>query len=170
MTAGIFLGTVASIILPAPIQAAVFRATAYDLLIASQTIFGEARGETPHGRLAVAFVIKRRAEIARAYIKRTGSKSHALYGDGTLASVCLAPWQFSCWLRSDPNRAKLAAAPKHPLFADCLLSLQLALKDIEQSPVGKADHYTTLKARPAWARKLTPITVIGNHKFYRLSE
>lgn len=142
--------------------------TAIDLVIAGKTIFGEARGEAPHGRLAVAYVIRRRAELARDYMRRTGSKAHALYGNGTLSGVCLAPWQFSCWNRSDRNRAKLDAAPKHPLWGDCLLAVQLAIKGIEANPAPGADHYTALHARPAWARKLTPITVIGRHKFYKL--
>ena len=68
--------------------------SADDLDIAARTIWGEARGEGPEGMRAVAHVIANRATKG------------GWWGD-TLWSVCLKPWQFSCWNLSDPNRQKL---------------------------------------------------------------
>ena len=50
------------------------------------TIYGESRGEPIQGQVAVGNVIK----------NRTG-------GGRSIVQVCLAPDQFSCWDKSDPN-------------------------------------------------------------------
>lgn len=64
--------------------------TAGDIDILARTIYGEARGEPWEGKIAVAWVVRNRAE-------RGG-----WWGD-TIREVCLKPWQFSCWNETDPN-------------------------------------------------------------------
>lgn len=73
-----------------------------DVIILAKTIFGEARGSTHLDRVAVGFVVKNRCEKARHY-KKEKKKTHPLFGDGSVSSACLAPWQFSCWNQNDPN-------------------------------------------------------------------
>lgn len=57
-----------------------------DLQILALTIYGEARGEPIEGQIAVGCVIR----------NRTNGKG--------FSQICLAPKQFSCWNKSDPNR------------------------------------------------------------------
>ena len=53
------------------------------------TIWGEARGESDHGMLAVAFVIMNRSR------------------DGDIINTVLRPYQFSFWNTDDPSRPKI---------------------------------------------------------------
>jgi spore germination cell wall hydrolase CwlJ-like protein len=107
---------------------------------------------------------------ARTYMKKTGAKRHALYGDGSLSSAARMPWQFSIYNRGDPNRKKLATAHKTASWSECLRAVQAVLDGTEADPVSTATHYTELKARPAWAKDRTPVTIIGRHKFYTLTD
>lgn len=67
-----------------------------DTDILARTIYGEARGESISGQEAIASVILNRV----AFAKRRGR----YWWGNTIAGVCLAPWQFSCWNENDPNR------------------------------------------------------------------
>src|SRR5665213_1243171 len=49
------------------------------------TIYGEGRGESIEGQIAIACVIRNRAV------------------NKTIKEICLAPFQFSCWNKNDPN-------------------------------------------------------------------
>ena len=73
-------------------------ATSEDIDTVARTIWGEARGEPIEGQQAVASVIGNRANIAAAWEAHHGVP-HPLYGDGHLASACLAhhggAYQFS---------------------------------------------------------------------------
>ena len=65
-----------------------------DLNIMAKTIWGEARGEPYNGQVAVAWVIRNRAE-------RGG------WFGNTIREVCLKDQQFSCWNRNDCNRSQI---------------------------------------------------------------
>lgn len=145
------------------------KATAHDIDIVTRTVWGEARGEPYRGKVAVAWVLMNRAAAARAYMVRYGAKRHALYGDGTLASAALQPWQFSVWNRRDPNRRKLATAHRTASWPECLAAVKAVIDGLEPDPVGRSTHYIPAHARPAWAKGLTPITKVGRHTFYRLA-
>lgn len=56
----------------------------------TKTIWGEARGEGREGMIAVAWVILNRASIGG-------------WWGNSIETVCLKPWQFSCWNANDPN-------------------------------------------------------------------
>ena len=73
--------------------------TDYDFEIMAKTIYGEARGETREGQIAVACVIFNRFRSGKWFSAKT------------LAGVCLKPLQFSCWNKSDPNSQILANLP-----------------------------------------------------------
>ena len=99
-------------------------ATPEDIDTVARTIWGEARGEPIVGQQAVASVIANRASIAAAWFSHHGIP-HPLYGDGHLASACLAHhggvYQFSCWNQDDPNRAKqIAVTEANQAFTECL--------------------------------------------------
>lgn len=121
------------------------------------TLWGEARNQGAEGMRAVACVIANR--LRTRYRNCT-----------TAQAVCLDPFQFSCWLKNDPNQPRmlaLARAPDGPYrqalaIADELLARNL--NDISRS----ARHYYALSMRqpPTWARGKTPCIVIGEHKFF----
>jgi spore germination cell wall hydrolase CwlJ-like protein len=135
------------------------RTTADDLWTAAATVWGEARGEPQHGRIAVACVLRNRA--ARGY-----------RGDRTLGAVARSPKQFSCWDSGDPNRAQCGALTlEDAVFRDCFIAVLQAL------PTGASEfaavdatfgslHYCALRSAPAWARGHDPCAIIGRHKFF----
>lgn len=140
-----------------------------DIDVVARTVWGEARGEPWRGKVAVVWVLRNRAAQALAYMEKTGAKRHALYGDGSLSSAARMPYQFSVWNRRDPNRKKLATAHKSAAWPDCVRAVLSVMDGTEPDPVSTATHYTELKARPAWAKGRTPVTVIQNHKFFTLT-
>lgn len=85
----------------------------------------------------------------------------------SVAEVCLKPWQFSCWLDSDPNRAKLLAVDgRDRAYATALSVATDALAGLLPDYTFGATHYHVLEVAPAWARGRTPCIVIGRHAFY----
>jgi spore germination cell wall hydrolase CwlJ-like protein len=133
----------------------------------ARTLWGEARGEGVTGMAAVACVIVNRM---LASSRRLGQGQAALWWGGPDAvSVCRAPWQFSCWNRSDPNRAALEA-----LAADAAVLLpartvaDAALDGRLGDATGGADHYHARGLRPAWVKGRRPVATIGRHVFYRI--
>jgi N-acetylmuramoyl-L-alanine amidase len=130
-------------------------ATDRDLDTLARTIWAEARGEAHEGRVAVAWVIRHRAE-------RSGWPA-------AVADVCRQPWQFSCWNRNDPNLAKLEALSiDDPLYRECHEVGRAVLAGEVDDPTGGADHYFADYIRPPdWAERMTFTTKIGRHLFYR---
>src|SRR3990170_4207690 len=61
-----------------------------DKQLMALTIYGEARGESRAGKIAVGSVILERVD-------------HRAWDGDTIKEVCLMPWQFSCFLPADPN-------------------------------------------------------------------
>lgn len=142
--------------------------TGEDEDVLARTIYGEARGKTLAGMVAVAFVIINRAMIAADYVHRTG-KSHRLFGDGTITSACKAGsgnrHQFSCWNDNDPNLKKLAdVADTDPVFIGCKQAARIALTGgPATNAIGTSTYYY---APPAWALGKVPFRVIGHHAFF----
>ena len=79
--------------------------TEKDRDILARTLWGEARGESLAGQIAVAWTIRNRVK---------DGKDKSWWGEG-YASVCQKPYQFSCWNRNDPNFAYLSG-PKNCLL------------------------------------------------------
>lgn len=143
-----------------------------DIFEAAKTLWGEARGDTYEGKVAVACVMLERQAVAKAYKLRT-SKNHPLYGDGTLSGVCLAPYQFSCRNPADPNAAKIARL-KLPdclgdqSFLDCLAAIRTALREPARPVPAGTLHYfvANMPNPPKWAAGLSPVAQIGAHVFF----
>mgnify|MGYP004457425313 CR=1 FL=1 len=151
---------------------------AIDILIAALTIYGEARGCSQHGRLAVAHTIINRAK-EREYWGMARSTGHP---DHSLAAVCLRAWQYSVWNESDPNRLKLEALREEYERAiediHCRNSLKAlidALDGHEPDPTDGATHYLTQQAhekalrsdRDHWSKGRDYHLQIGSHRFFK---
>lgn len=150
--------------------------TEQDLDTTARTVWGEARGELPPGRVAVAAVIVTRARLAREYLARNPGKTrHPLYGDGTLAGAAQANpearyKQFSCWNEDDPNRKKLLAVSiDDPVYRECRAATLTALRvtGTDRDPSMGATHYFDPRVvKPSWAKGARQVAVIGNHRFF----
>ena len=79
--------------MPTPIKDPAANLTG-DIRILAQTIWGENRGGGYLGMQSVCNAIMNRVKIGG-------------WWGSTVMGVCLKPYQFSCWLRSDPNFPKL---------------------------------------------------------------
>lgn len=139
------------------------------------TLRGEVASEPTLGRVAVASVIKRRADHGR------------WWGRG-IAGVCLAKWQFSCWYElTSTNSRRLYAVAEQLLngqpFEAPDAALHTALYAIADAamrgefsgandPSHGADsyvtHYQLAMAPPKWALTAKPCALVGAHTFYRL--
>lgn len=119
-----------------------------DFLILAKTIYGEARGEIEEGKIAVACVVLNRARKRGQSVTR----------------ICLAPQQFSCWNRDDPNYRKILFMAGEQLqpYLDLLWDYFAEEVDITNG----ATHYRSTKIKPYWARGKKPCCQIGNHIFY----
>jgi hypothetical protein len=131
------------------------------------TIYGEARGESRAGRIAVGTVILERAE-------------HRGWDGKTIEEVCLWPYQFSCYLPSDPNRATLKriaddwqyhVAMDRELFTCAALARGLMNHLIPPDPDIVAAHccqYLTPAAKNAvdWWKSMKFVKRVGGHEFY----
>lgn len=136
-----------------------------DLDTLGRTLWGEARGEPDEGKIAVAWVIRNRAE-------RPAFARHLAGREGAVEWVCKAPWQFSCWNAQDPNRAKLVALHPHSFAVELQIATDV-LKGAAPDPTGGADHYHTIDAPswatlwpPDWAPKMVETARFGGHVFY----
>lgn len=138
-----------------------------DLDVMALTVWAESRGEGVRGQSAVAWVIRNRWEHPRWW-----SRNRDNIPDDTIASVCLDPWQFSCWNPNDPQR-KLLVDPKTLERADVKSIRQVCEKVLLSEildPTDCSDHYCTTKIVKFtnWARSRKPVAMIGNHSFFRI--
>lgn len=119
------------------------------------TVYQEAAGEPYEGKLAVAEVIRNRAE-------------QKYQSDGTIAGTVLWPLQFSGWNAKDPNRIPAATIDDEmPAVQECMKAwFEAKTTNITQ---GALLYYNPRLAKPAWDfTKLIPTVTIGQHDFYRL--
>jgi len=136
-----------------------------DAQLMALTIYGEARGESREGKIAVGSVILERVE-------------HRKWDGETIQEVCLMPWQFSCFLPDDPNFPALkfiaedwdTKITRSPDLQECFnIAAMLLSGVIARTPEIAAAHatqYKTINCRAAWASKMTKIVTVGAHEFY----
>lgn len=137
-----------------------------DVLAMARTLFGECRGESLNGQIAVAWVIRNRAEHPGWW-----SRNRDGIPDDTIEAVCLEPHQFSCWWDAQALKVRTVTVAKLKLF---ILLAQDILADRIPDPTDGADHYHTILRPeyakvwpPKWAQGRTGKT-IGSHVFYRI--
>lgn len=156
-----------------------------DKQLMSLTIYGEARGESRDGQIAVGSVILERVE-------------HRAWDGDTIKEVCLMPYQFSCYLPSDPNYIALKISAKN-FEAQLLHSRSLRLcydiasgliagtiprtqeiaehhicQYVETSLRRKVDRQATsligpergTVAKKRWWARMRLVCTIGRHEFY----
>lgn len=128
-----------------------------DLEILALTLWGEARGEGTEGMEAVASVIVNRA------------KSGIKWWGQNVRQICLKPYQFSCWLKSDPNRQKLmGVTTQDPQYSIALGIAAMAIGGTLDDASCHADSYfdRRMSIPPKWANGLWTCTEIGHQLFY----
>ncbi len=141
------------------------RLTEAERVIAARTLYGEARGEPLEGKIAVLWVIINRT---RADLRGDGRPDW--WGEDVV-SVCLKPYQFSCWNPSDPNLRAIATIAQHdPAWLECLKAVNMVQDGMAGDPTGGACHYLSdslpSHLKPSWAIGRTPSAQIGRHLFY----
>lgn len=130
------------------------------------TLWGEGRGEPVEGRVAIASVIRNRLKTER-------------WGD-TYRSVCLAPWQFSCWkeqggkenyeaVRELAHRLVRDEKPEDSVLRECLWISHGIIGEWIRDNVRGATHYhtTAMHPKPYWANGKTPVCTLHKHHFYK---
>lgn len=128
--------------------------------VLARLVWGEARGELLKGQVAVACVVLNRVADGR------------WGGRGGIVSVCLKPWQFSCFNSNDPNLPLLLQPPKFSPFEQCELVAQLAVDGLLVDPTGGATHYFNPSVVPgrwpaSWDKaKMAARGQIGRHSFW----
>lgn len=119
--------------------------------VAARTLWGECRGESDLGKLAVAWVIRNRVKSGR-------------WGS-TPAAVCLANLQFSAWNANDPNRRKMLELDENDLdLARCRFAW--ASSETGDDPTHGAMHYLVTGTYARWAEGIKPVATIGHHSFF----
>lgn len=123
----------------------------------ARTIWGEARGETRRGMAAVASIIRNRVTNPRWWGR-------------DWVSVCMKPWQFSCWSMEDLNRKRLLAVREETdrEFRIALELADLAMAGTLEDETRNSDHFHTIRARPPWSKNREPTITIGRHRFFRI--
>lgn len=122
-----------------------------DLCMMALCVYREARGDPPHGKLAVAWVVKNRA--------LTGHRGKHTYRD-----VVLDPKQFSAFNPGDPNAVIF---PDHDaIWITCLAAaVECHLGTVD--PTAGALYYHAQSITPSWDMdKLRETGRAGNHIFY----
>lgn len=129
-----------------------------DLKILAKTIYGEARGELNNFGLAPLIAV---GNVVLNRLRKNFANS--------IAEVCLAPYQFSCWNRKDPNYEKLKNLDESStIFKTCLKVSKNLIEEKWPDLTDGCDHYHEKSIKPYWAGRLTPKRIFGNHLFYSL--
>lgn len=133
-----------------------------DFFVYTGTIYGEIRGGSTPAK----------QNVAQAILNR---HSHAIVSDSTVtvADICLANKQFSCWNSNDPNRAEIlrAATVDPKIWETCAQIAWAALGGQNPNRIDGARNYyaTWMKIAPPWAKPPAVVTLNdGFHIFIRL--
>jgi len=136
-----------------------------DLLTFARTIKGEAEAEPLIGKIAVGWTIRNRVDA-----DILGDGKPDWWGEG-YEQVCRAPYQFSCWLESDPNRKRIEMAhlDADEWFVNCFGIACAIIGGQLPDPTAGATHYFAYRIiqPPAWVDKFILTKQIGGHKFYK---
>ncbi|OPZ78330.1 MAG: Cell Wall Hydrolase [Alphaproteobacteria bacterium ADurb.Bin438] len=128
------------------------KTTNEDIDILTRTLYGEARGESDAGVQAVANVIKNRAGLTKS-----------------IKSVCLKPYQFSCWNEGDPNKSIITnLSVQDTTYQRCFNIAKRVVNGSLTDNTNGANHYHTSNIKPYWADDTKITAIIGHHIFYKL--
>lgn len=142
-----------------------------DARILALTLFGEGRGESLDGRVAIGWTAKNRS----------------LKKGQTVATRCLQKSQYSCWWPfggAENYRRLLDLAEKVmaddpfikaqdlPIYAECFTLAAGVLDGTLRDRTNGSTHYYNPAAMvprdrvPAWVEGRPPTAVVGSHRFY----
>lgn len=139
------------------------------------TLYGEARSEPVEGRIAIASVIRNRVNADLG-----NDQKPDWWGEG-YRGVCLAPWQFSCWMPQGGQqnydvvmavvRTLVNGQGVGPVMRECLwLALGIISGDLADRVSG-CTHYLTADLfrmnPPKWTKGKTPQVRLGPHLFFK---
>lgn len=125
--------------------------------VVARTLDGEAEGCGALGMQAVANVIANRVK-------------HPRWWGNTFLGVCMAPYQFSCWLPG-PDRVRIEAltADGNHWFQTAQALAKAAIAGTLPDITSGADSYFAIGSEvPHWAARATPVYSDKWHHFYRL--
>lgn len=129
------------------------QAATYGQKVVAAVLLAEARGEGQTGMIAVAEVIRRRADQ-----------------NNITPLAVVKPGAFSS-LNGKTHDQILREFQHHPMFPEALRIARLIYNEPEKlrDITHGATHFTNKRETPYWAVNQTPVAVIGNHAFYRLN-
>jgi cell wall hydrolase len=131
-------------------------AATFDERLIAAVLMAEAQGEGAEGMTAVGEVIATRARIRRL----------------PPGLVVREPYQFSPLNRTQP-RELILRYEKMPLYQEALRIADTVIRNPASLPglTAGADHFEHIQAPlPRWARGRKPVAVIGNLRFWLLSD
>lgn len=126
----------------------------YDKAILVETIWGETRGESSLGRMAVVHVILNRRYVENKYFNKLK----------TISAVCLKKYQFSCWL----DKFKMRHIKRDDTFDSVKHDVEEAIQKYERGidySNGALFYYSDIIAPPKWAKEYALVNKIGLHNF-----
>lgn len=126
-----------------------------ELTLLAMCVYGESRSEPYDGKISIAYVVMNRV------------KEQGWYGK-TVKEVLLKPYQFSCFLKSDPNFKKLFR-PEPTVWKQCFKAAWNAYSSLSDDPTLGANHYCRRDTAPPWRQIMELKKEIGNHAFFRSS-
>ena len=132
-----------------------------EIEIMAKTIYGEARGEYFRKNAG----LKALEAVGHVIMNRSLAPSRPI------SSVCLQPWQFSCWNKNDPNRKVLEKVTlDEPIYRICFVVAKRIICDELEDITGGATHYysTSLPKAPYWAKGKKPTLKIGKQLFFKI--
>lgn len=119
----------------------------------AMTVCGEARSESPVGKLMVQNVILNRVKSTRF--------------PNTVEEVVKQSSQFSMWNKGNVNGPAMIEAFAQPQYSDVVLEcLDVARSTVEILPPTSL-HYHTKHVSPSWNKKMAQYEVVGEHIFYK---
>ncbi|HWL81348.1 MAG TPA: cell wall hydrolase [Roseomonas sp.] len=128
--------------------------------VLAMTLWAEAGTHPVRAIEALAATIMNRVRLAEQ-----GVAAH--WGRG-LASICRAPFQFSCWNRNHLRHMLMQAIPPgDPTLAICRRIAARAAAGTLADPTGGATHAHDAGELPPWAVGEAPVAEIGGMLFYR---
>lgn len=127
-------------------------AATYGQKVVAAVLLAEARGEGETGMVAVAEVIRRRADQK-----------------GITPLQVVKPGAFSS-LNGKTHDQIVRKFENHPMFPEALRIARMLYNEPQKlrNITRGATHFTNKEETPYWAVNQTPVAVIGNHAFYRL--
>ena len=129
--------------------------SSYDHAVLVKTIWGETRGESKLGRMAVVHVILNRIHTTNPIYKSYKN----------IAQVCLKKYQFSCWLDKLTMRHIKVDSTFKGVKADVDAAIRAYEHGIDYSN-GALLYYSDIIDPPKWASAYTQVNKIGLHNFF----